>query len=56
MIFRKETTLLRFLYKLGFRKHIDYYIAGEFYDTSDNVHYTKKYIKKYYLKNRRTTK
>lgn len=42
--------MLELLYKLGFRKYIDYHIVGDYLDTDDGVHYIKKYIKKYYLK------
>lgn len=42
--------MLELLYKLGFQKYIDYRIVGDYLDTDDGVHYTKKYIKKYYLK------
>lgn len=42
--------MLKLLYFLGFRKRIDYKIIGEYWISSDNVHYTKKYIKRYYIK------
>lgn len=42
--------MLKLLYRLGFTKHIDYRIVGDYLDTEDGIHYTKKYIKKYYLK------
>lgn len=32
------------------KRHIDYKIVGEYYDTTDGVHYKKKYHKKYYFK------
>ena len=31
-------------------KHMDYKIVGEYYDTPDGVHYTKKYNRKWYFK------
>ena len=42
--------MLKLLYKLGFRKYIDYRIIGEYYDTDDGVHFVKKYNKKYFIK------
>lgn len=36
--------------KQWLKKHIDYRIVGEYYDTNGNGHYYKKYIKKYYFK------
>lgn len=36
--------------KNWFKRHIDYRIVGEYYDTTDGIHYTKKYNKKYYFK------
>lgn len=41
---------LRRAIKQWVKKHVDYRIVGEYYDTKDRVHYTKKYNKKYYLK------
>lgn len=32
------------------KKHIDYRIVDEYYDTNGDGHYYKKYIKKYYFK------
>lgn len=31
-----------------FKRHIDYCIVGEYYDTNGDGHYYKKYIRKYY--------
>lgn len=45
--------MLGLLYKLGFRKHIDYRIVGEYYDTKDGVRFKKRYNKKYYIKKRK---
>lgn len=40
--------------KTWFKKHFDYRIVGEYYDTFTDekgvMHYVKKYNKKYYLK------
>ncbi len=44
--------MLRLLYKLGFRRLIDYRIVGDYLDTDDGIHYQKKYIRKYYIKRR----
>lgn len=44
--------MLALLYKLGFRKFIDYRITGDYLDTADGIHYQKKYIRKYYIKRR----
>lgn len=44
--------MLALLYKLGFRKFIDYRIIGDYLDTEDSIHYQKKYIRKYYIKRR----
>lgn len=44
--------MLKLLYKLGFKKYIDYRIVGDYYDTVNGVKF-KKYIKKYYIKKRR---
>ena len=41
--------MLKVLKKL-FYKYFDYVIVGEYYDTSGDGRYTKKYNKKYYLK------
>lgn len=42
--------MLGLLYKLGLKKYIDYRIVGEYYDSADGMHYTRKFVKKYYLK------
>lgn len=42
--------MLRWLYDHGFSHLIDYEITGEYYDTSDGVHYAKKYNKRYFFK------
>lgn len=36
--------------KRWMKNHIDYRIVGEYYDHDGKGHYTKKYIKKYYIK------
>lgn len=36
--------------KKWFKRHIDYRIVGEYYDTNGDGHYYKKYIRKYYWK------
>jgi len=38
------------VFKRLLKKYFDYDIVGEYYDTSGNGVYVKKYIKKYYLK------
>lgn len=44
--------MLGLLYRLGFRKLIDYRIIGDYLDTEDGIYYQKKYIRKYYIKRR----
>lgn len=34
--------------KSWFKRHIDYHIVGEYYDTDGDGKYYKKYIRKYY--------
>ena len=40
-------------FKKLLNKFFDYRIVGEYYDTSDGIHYRKKYIKKYFLRKRK---
>lgn len=32
------------------KRHIDYHIVGEYYDSDGHGRYTKKYRRKYYVK------
>lgn len=34
-----------------FKRHFDYRIVGEYYDNDGKGHLTKKYMKKYFLRN-----
>ncbi len=36
--------------KKWLKRHIDYRIVDEYYDTNGDGHYYKKYIRKYYFK------
>lgn len=36
--------------KSWFKRHIDYRIVGEYYNTNGDGHYYKKYTRKYYWK------
>ena len=43
------TTMIRKI-KNWFKRHIDYKIVGEYYDSDGKGRYIKKYNKKYYFK------